>query len=454
MIDGIPGFGGDVIRPADSGYDDARRLWNAVYDRRPALIARPTSTADVVASIRYARDRGLPLAVRGGGHGVWAPRNADGGLVIDLGRMNGVAVDPRARTARVGGGALLSELDKEAQAHGLVCPVGVIGHTGVGGLTLGGGIGRLMRRFGLTIDNLRRVELVTADGKTVEASTAVNPDLFWGIRGAGANFGAVTEFEFDLQPYDGRLTRGVRMYDGGHARDVWQIFRAFAETAPEALGLTFGLGRAVPEADYPDSIAGKPIAFVALGHSGDPDDVERDIAPLAAAPEPAFQTMGPATYLEMQAANDEAMAFGRRSYIDSRFSNGFGGGTLEALIEHVVEAPGEAGIGMGTFGGAIARVPDDATAFPNRAPFDMSADAGAWDDAADDERYITWARQAMAIMEPDAVTGRYVNETDESGEDVVRATYGEERHRRLATLKRTWDPDNVFRPNNNVAPGA
>lgn len=446
-------FAGDVIQPADAGYDPARQVWNAIHDRRPALIVRPATPADVVAAIRFAREADIALHIRGGGHSACGFSTCDAGLLVDLGRLNAVSVDPTARTALVGGGALLSDLDRAAQAHGLVCPIGVIGHTGVGGLTLGGGIGRLMRRFGLTIDNLRRVELVTAAGDIVEAGPTANPELFWGIRGAGANFGAVTEFEFDLHPYDGRLTRGIRMYDGRHARDVWEVFRPFAETAPDVLALTFGMGRAVPEADYPDSIAGKPIAFVAFAHSGDPETLERDIAPLAAAPEAAFQNLGHTTYLELQAANDEAMAFGKRNWLDSRFSDGFGPGTIEALLDHIEDAPGDSGVGASTFGGAVGRVADDATAFPSRAQFDMSADASSWDDAAEDEARIAWARAAIALIDRDATpTGRYINETNESGDAFVRATYGEERYARLAALKRTWDPDNVFRANHNIAP--
>ena len=445
-------FRGDVVVPADDTFDTARRLWNALYDVRPALVVRPTSAAEVAMAVRFGRDAGLPLQVRGGGHGVWAANAPDGGLVIDLARINAVTVDPGKRTARVGGGVLLSALDRAAQAHGLVCPVGVVGHTGVGGLTLGGGIGRLMRHFGLTIDSLRRVELVTATGDIVEASTDEHPELFWGIRGAGANFGAVTEFEFDLHPYDGRLTRGIRFYDGRAMAEVWNVFAPFAAAAPETLGLTFGAGRAVPETDYPEAVAGKPVAFVAFSHSGDPADVERDLAPLAAAPKPVLEALTPTTYLEIQAANDEAMRWGLRTYTDSRFSNGFAPETLAALLDHVQSAPGDAGIGVGVFGGAVGRAGDDSTSFPSRAAFDMSADAGVWEDPAQDELSIGWARQAISIIERDAVIGRYINETGEVGEDVVRSTYGEERYQRLVELKRAWDPDNVFRANQNIVP--
>ena len=221
-------FAGDIVTPADASYDEARRLWNAVHDRRPAVIVRPTSREDVATAIRFAREHDLALAVRSGGHSPAGHSGCDGGLVVDMSAMRGVSVDPAARTARVNGGALLGELDVAAQAHGLVCPTGVIGHTGVAGLTLGGGVGRLQRHFGLTIDNLRAVELVTADGRFVRASETEEPELFWGMRGAGWNFGIVTAFEFGLQPFGPDLHRGVRVYPASAAREVWEVFEDYA----------------------------------------------------------------------------------------------------------------------------------------------------------------------------------------------------------------------------------
>jgi FAD/FMN-containing dehydrogenase len=446
-------FGGDVIEPGDERYDAARRIWNAAVDKRPALIVRPTSVPDVVAAIRFAREQGLPLVLRGGGHTATSSSTCDGGVVIDLGRLDSVSVDPTTRRATVAGGALLSALDKASQAHGLVCPIGVIGHTGVGGLTLGGGMGRLMRRFGLTIDNLRSVQMVTATGEIVRASETEHPELFWGIRGAGTQFGAVTQFDFELQPFAGTITRGVRFYDGRQAPDVWATFRRLLDGAPE-LGATFGLGRAVPEADYPEAIAGKPIAFIAFGHSGDPADVDRDTAAIGEGPEPAASVGGPASYLELQTMNDEAMGWGKRSFIDSVFLEDLPAAVLDRLVEHVTDAPGDASIGVSAFGGAIARVDDDATAFPSRTiPFDASVDGGSWDNAADDERYIAWTRAGMAILaEAAAPFGRYTNECSETGEAVSRSVYGEAKYARIAALKREWDPDNVFLGNHNVAP--
>ena len=219
------GFAGDVIAPSDAAYDDARRVWNAVFDRRPAVVVRPTSVDDVVAAVRFGRERDLEIAVRGGGHSALGHSTTDGGIVIDLARLNEVTVDPATRLARAGGGALLGTLDIAGAEHGLVCPVGVVGHTGVAGLTLGGGVGRLQRRFGLTIDHLRAVELVTADGRLVRATETDEPELFWGLRGAGANFGVATSLELELEPFSGTLHRGVHIHPATDIHELWPIFR-------------------------------------------------------------------------------------------------------------------------------------------------------------------------------------------------------------------------------------
>jgi FAD/FMN-containing dehydrogenase len=442
----------EVITPGDDGYDDARRVWNAIFDRRPALLVRPTGAASVATAIRFGREHDLEIAVRGGGHSAAGHSTSDGGLVIDLSRLRGVTVDPERRIARANGGALLGELDVAAQAHGLVCPVGVIGHTGVGGLTLGGGMGRLQRRFGLTIDNLRAVELVTADGRTVRASRDEEPELFWGIRGAGANFGVVTSFEYDLHPYGPLLHRGVRIFPASQIHEAWATFRSFADVAPETLGLIFSIGRAEPGADYEAAVGGRPIVVVSYNHSGEAADVARDVAPLEAGPAPVSRTDVSQPYLEAQTANDLAMGWGHRSYIKGGYANEFRPEALDALVEHVVGALPGSSFAMTVQGGAIGRVADDATAFTGRdARFEMSADA-EWDDPALDEIGRDWVRRAMEIVEPDAVMGRYVNEIAESSPEESRAIYGDAKIRRLAAIKREWDPDNVFRRNHNIAP--
>jgi FAD/FMN-containing dehydrogenase len=445
-------FNGEVILPGDEAYDDARRVWNAVFDRRPALLVRPIDIKAVATAIRFGRERDLEIAIRSGGHSASGHSTSDGGLVIDLSRLRGVTVDPEHRIARANGGALLGELDVAAQAHGLVCPVGVIGHTGVGGLTLGGGMGRLQRNFGLTIDNLRAVELVTADGRTVRASETEEPELFWGIRGAGANFGIVTAFEFGLHEFGPSLHRGVRIYPAANVHEVWSTLRDFAAVAPDELSLIMSIGRAEPAADYPASIAGQPIVIVSYNHSGDAGHVERDVAPLLSGPEPVTSTDRSYPYLEVQTAHDLAMGWGHRSYIMGGYANDVRPVAFDAMVEHVALAPDGASFALTVQGGAIARVADDAMAFTGRdALFEMSADTD-WDDPALDAMHVGWVRRAMAIVEPDAVTGRYVNEIADTGPEHTRAIYGDAKVARLIALKRAWDPDNVFRLNHNIAP--
>jgi FAD/FMN-containing dehydrogenase len=445
-------FGGEVITPADEGYDEARRLWNAVHDRRPAVVLRPTTTDEVAIAVRFARDHDVALAVRSGGHSAPGHSSCDGGLVVDLSRMRGVTVDGQRRIARANGGALLGELDVAAQAHGLVCPVGVIGHTGVAGLTLGGGVGRLQRQFGLTIDNLRAVELVTADGRLVRASETEEPELFWGMRGAGWNFGIATAFEFGLHPFGPELHRGVRIYPASMAREVFEVFRDYAANAPDAVSVIYGINQAVPVAEYPESVAGQPIVVVAFNHSGRADAVEADTAGLRRGPEPVSVSGGSKPYLEVQTAHDLVLGWGRRSFIKSLYANDVGAEALEELVGYVATGPAEGSFSITAQGGAIARVEEDAMAYAGRAArFDLSADT-AWDDARDDEASRDWVRRAMAIVEPDATLGRYVNGNSDEGPAETRAFYGDAKVARLAQLKRAWDPDNVFRLNHNITP--
>src|SRR3954471_24497404 len=263
----------DIVTPDDAAYDDARRLWNAIHDRRPAVIARPASAEEVGSAIAFAREHDLEIAVQSGGHAAAGFGGPDGSFVINLSNMRGVKVDPTSRLARANGGAFLGELDVAAQEHGLVCPVGVIGHTGVAGLTLGGGIGRLQRHFGLTIDNLAAVELVTADRRLVRATETDEPELFWGLRGAGWNFGIATAFEFRLHPFGPDLHRGVLVYPATQVDEVWEAFRAYTATAPDEVAVIMNVDRAGDGAGYPDELVGKAIVYVAYNHSGTAADV-------------------------------------------------------------------------------------------------------------------------------------------------------------------------------------
>jgi FAD/FMN-containing dehydrogenase len=444
-------FRGEIVLPGDMGYDAARRVWNGRVDRHPAVVVRPTSREDVVAAIRFARERDLPIAVRGGGHAVGGHGTCDGGITIDLSRLRGARVDPKRRVARVAGGALLGELDVVAQRFGLVCPVGVVAHTGVAGLTLGGGIGRLQRRFGLTIDHLRSVELVTADGRFVHASADENGDLFWGMRGAGPNFGIVTAFEFDLQEFGPDISRGFRIFPAARARELWSAFRAWVAVAPDELGLTFNVGRALPESEYPPEVAGAPVIAIGVSHSGSAEAAEQDLARLDELGPAVAGSVVRTAYLDVQRANDEAMAWGHRVASTGAFADDLPGTLIDALVDQASRAIGDDGISLSAFGGAMARRPDN-DAFPGRMALANVGVEAYWDDPAEDGAHLAWVRETMALMDPHMAGGRYVGEVGDDDEAAVRSIYGDARYERLAALKRAWDPDNVFRLNHNVRP--
>jgi FAD/FMN-containing dehydrogenase len=445
-------FKGEVITPDAAGYDDARRVWNATFDRRPALVVRPVSVDDVVTAVRFGREHDLEIAVRGGGHSAVGHSTVNGGLVIDLGRMNAVGVDPERRLARTGGGALLGQLDIAAQEHGLVCPVGVVGHTGVAGLTLGGGVGRLQRWLGLTIDSLRAVELVTADGRLVRASADEEPELFWGLRGAGANFGVATSLELELHPFSGTLHRGVHIHPAADVHELWAIFRDFMAAAPDAISAIFTVARTASEDDYPDAVVGAPIVVISYNHSGAGEDVERDMAPLLDGPTPVSVSATSEPYLIAQKSSDLELAWGSRSFILGGYLADCSPMTLDAFVAHVEDVPGDSSITITALGGAIDRVADDAMAFTGRTvPFDVSPDT-AWTDPALDEANAAWVRDAMAIVESDLLPGRYINELSDEGPEMTRHSYGDDKLERLRDLKRVWDPTNVFHLNHNVVP--
>jgi FAD/FMN-containing dehydrogenase len=433
-------FAGEIVGPADAGYDAARAVWNATVDRRPALVVRPQTPADVVRAVRFAREQKLVVAVRSGGHSIAGLSTCDGGIVIDLARMRGVEVDPEARTARAGGGALLAELDDAAQAAGLVCPVGVVSHTGVAGLTLGGGMGRLQRTLGLTIDNLLAVDLVTADGRRVRASEEENADLFWGLRGAGANFGIATAFEFALHPFERVVAHGTVTYPIERVEEVAGLFRTLVASGPDELWLSFGVGPG--------------IATLTAFHCGPPPDAERDLAPLRTLGPPVAGSIEPRPYLAVQHLADEAMRWGHRFYMKSAFLPSLPDELVRLCAEHASRVPvdAEGGFSIWAWGGAIAAVGEEATAFTGRAAAFWAAAEIVWDDPELDDGSRAWARAAMAGVQPHASAGRYVNDVAETGEAVSRSIYGDAKYDRLVSLKRTWDPDNVFRLNQNIRP--
>jgi FAD/FMN-containing dehydrogenase len=444
-------FPGEVVVPGDREYDAARVVWNGIADRHPAIVARCAGPADVAAALPFARDQDLVVAVRGGGHSVAGFSTCDGGMVIDLSRMRGVSVDPERRIARVAGGTLLGELDREAQAFGLATPVGVVAHTGVGGLTLGGGMGRLQRKLGFTIDNLLSVDIVTADGREIHVDEQENDDLFWGVRGAGANFGVVTSFEFRLHPVGPMITQGMVLLPIERAHDVAGVFRELAGSAPDDVMISMGFGVATPEAEFPPEVAGRPIVLLGATHSGSLEAAERDLEPLHQL-DPVLDTFGPKSYLTVQNMSDEAMAWGKRFYMKGAFMQTLSDEAVNVCAEQVTSPPGDCSVSLWAQGGAIARVPETAMAFTGRqAPFWLGVEA-LWGDEALDGAHIAWGRAAMDALKPFTGSGHYVNDVVESGVEVVRAIYGDAKYERLVRLKRAYDPDNVFRLNQNIAP--
>jgi FAD/FMN-containing dehydrogenase len=438
------GFAGEIVLPPDPGYDAARSVWNGMVDRYPALVVRPSGVGDVVAAIGFAREHALVIAVRCGGHSIPGLSTCDGGIVVDLARMRGVEVDPEARTARVAGGTLLAELDREAQTFGLVCPVGVVGHTGVAGLTLGGGMGRLQRRYGLTIDNLLAVDLVTAEGAVVRASEDENADLFWGLRGAGANFGIATSFEFRLHPLDPVITHGTLVHPVERAVELAALVRETLARASDELWLSYGFGLDARR---------RPLATVSVFHSGPLERAERDTAAVRAFGPPSADSVAPKPYVAVQTMSDEAMGWGHRYSMKSAFVRDLPDDLVRAAVEHLVRIPNGAdgGFSLWSCGGAIAALPDDATAFTGRrASFWIAAET-VWEDVALDETCRAWCRAAAALVAPYATEGRYVNDVEETG-DVLQSVYGAAKLERLRAIKRAWDPDNVFRLNQNVRP--
>jgi FAD/FMN-containing dehydrogenase len=448
----IPGFKGEIVRPQDSGYDSARAIWNAMHDRRPALIARCTSPHDVAAAIRYGRDHALPIAVRGGGHSLPGHSVCDGGIVVDLRSMNAVRVDPFGQRARVGGGALLSEVDRATQEHGLVVPAGTVSHTGIGGLALGGGVGRLMRRFGLTIDNLISAEVVTADSRTLRASATENTDLFWAIRGGGGNFGVVTEFELALHELSELLILAM-FHRLGDAYKVLDRARATMRAdAPDELSWTSFLRKAPLLPWVPLELVGEPAIVSLIEWSGDQSEGQALLQGLQRDLTPEVWSLEVVPYVQIQSMTDEMFAHGQRTYIKAGCVPELTDETIDALIVHGSRVSSPASqIEVISMGGAVRRVAPEATAFPHRHASWLLNIPAIWEKAVDDECEFAWVRSAFAALEPHMTGGKYVNFMDRDEDAAVSAAYGSTLQR-LRTVKRRYDPHNVFRLNQNIAP--
>jgi FAD/FMN-containing dehydrogenase len=449
----IRGFRGELLGPEDAGYDQARRLWNAAIDKRPALIARCTGAADVRAGIERARSRDLPLAIRGGGHNVAGTASCDGGVVIDLSPLKDVRVDPAGGSAWAQAGLLWGELDQATQRFGLATTGGIVTHTGVAGLTLGGGIGWLMRKHGLTCDNLLAVELVSADGRLLRVDGQAHPELFWGVRGGGGNFGVVTAFQFRLHQVGPQVLAGPVLYPAEHAGQVLRGYRDWAAGAPDEVSTVVSLRLAPPLPIIPERLHGVPVVTIVCCYIGaDAAAGERLLEPVRRLAPPLLDLVTVKPYGAHQATFDTTVPHGLHYYWRSHYLDELGDRAIDTLVEHAWRhRSSQSYTIMFQLGGAVRRVPDEATAFTGRgAGYALNINAVATDRDGLTEQ-AAWTRRMWAAMRPHA-NGVYVNFLDREGTDRVRAAYGEAKYRRLVALKRAWDPDNLFRSNQNIAP--
>ena len=446
-------LGGELLRPGDEGYDEARRIWNGMIDRRPALIVRCTGTADVIEAVRFARENGLLLSVRGGGHNIAGHAVCEGGLMIDLSPMKGIWVDPTSRTARAQPGVTLGELDRETQVHGLAAVLGFISTTGIAGLTLGGGFGYLSRKHGWTTDNLLSVEIVTAEGRLVRASADENEDLFWAVRGGGGNFGIVTSFEYELHPVGPRILAGLILYPLEDVDEVFPSYRSFAARAPEEL-TTFMFFRLAPPAPFvPKEWHGKPVIGIGVCHTGDVEQAKKDLAPLKEFGAPVADVIVEKSYCEQQSMLDATQPPGRHYYWKSEYLPGIEEEMIPTIVEHTrrITSPHSA-VFLFHLGGAIAQHREEETATGNRDVEFVLNVMASWDPGPA-EAHVGWARSLWEELRRYSTGGVYVNFlTEEEGAERLEAAYRGTNYARLARLKANYDPENLFRHNQNIKP--
>jgi FAD/FMN-containing dehydrogenase len=445
-------FRGQLVRRTDPGYDESRRIWNGSISRFPALVARCAGVADVIAAVRFARDTGLPVAVRAGGHSFPGLSVCDGGIVIDLGPMKQIQCDPSAGTVRAGAGVLLGELDRVTQEFGLAVPLGSVTHTGLAGLTLGGGIGWLMRKLGLTIDQLLSVELVTVEGEVLRASEADHPELFWGVRGGGGNFGIVTEFEYRLHAVGPTVLSSLLLWPLEDGPDVLRRYRDWAASAPDDLTTAVIVRRAPPVDLIPGAVQGQPVVAVASCWSGPMDEGEHVVEPMRRFGAPIVDATGARSFVEHQAVFDPGFPHGMWVYSKAADVDNLTDDVIDVILDRATGlASPRSAITCWQLGGAVARVGDLDTAFGSRSSGYLVDVLGATDSAVGFEREVRWARASWAAFAR-GDGAAYVNWLMDEGEQRVRQAYGERRYRRLQALKRRYDPANVLRLNQNIRP--
>lgn len=436
---------GDVVVPGDPGYDDARKVWNGAVDKQPAMIVYCTRTSDVIEAVKFARSSNHLVAVRSAGHNVAGLSVCDDGIVIDLSRMKQISVDPARRVARAEAGLSLGEFDAATQAHGLATTMGVNSDTGIAGLTLGGGFGKLGRKYGLACDNLLAAEVVLADGRQLKASATENEDLFWGLRGGGGNFGIVTAFEYQLHPIGPALLVCSVLHPYARARDAMRFYDDFCAQAPDELSVDAALQTAP---------SGERFFSISACYCGANDVGEHIVRPLLEYAAPVESSLTPVPYIQIQSRGDSLFPRGRRYYWKAQFLNTLTDAAIDTLLEVYARTPSIASLLVFQHvGGAIARVPASATPYANRdARYDCFP-LSIWDAPADDDTAIRWARDAWSAVRPFSTGGVYANNLGDEGEDRVRAAYGEN-HARLAALKARYDPSNFFRLNQNIRPSS
>ncbi|EJN58180.1 FAD-binding oxidoreductase [Halogranum rubrum] len=447
---------GQVIRPGDAGYDEARSVWNGLIDRRPAAIVRCTGTADIVACVDTAREQDLPISIRGGGHNVAGTAVCDDGVVVDCSEMRGVWVDADARRVRVQAGATIGDVDRETQVFGLAVPLGVVSATGVAGLTLGGGFGHLSRSFGLSCDALRSVDIVTAAGDSITASAEEHSDLFWALRGGGGNFGVVTSFEYEAYPVGPEVMACFVVHPADDVPDLLRQYRAFCEDAPDEVGL-LAFTMWVPDDDlFPEHARDKPgVGFLGT-YIGPVDEGEKAFEPARSFATPLVDFSGVMPFAELQRMLDEDYPDGRRYYWKSLYLSELSDDAIDRIATAAREAPSKLStVDVWQLGGAIARVDDDETAIDWREMPHMLGIEANWEDPAADEANVAWARTLWSDMKQYSPGGLYVNfpGMGEEGEELVRAVYGDN-YERLAEVKARYDPENLFQSNQNITPAA
>ena len=449
------GLAGSVVGPGDPSYETARRVWNHTIDKWPALVVRAASTDDVARTVRFARSEGRPIAVRGGGHSVAGFSTCDDGIVLDLSQLNDVALDAQSQRTFAGGGTRWKDFDAATQQHGLATTGGLVSSTGIGGLTLGGGFGHLVRKYGLTCDNLLSAEVVTADGTVVHASESQNPELFWALRGGGGNFGVVTRFELDLHPVGPIVLGGPIFYPGDQAIDVMTGWRDRLDNMPDELSTLVNLTTAPPAPFIPEEWHNRKVAVIVACWAGDPADGEAFVKPLRSLGTPISDLLGPMPYLDLQQFVDPVWEAGAGNFYTSAFLDRLPDEAIRTLADFhrsSADLPVLAELHVHHFGGAVARVPAGSTAFTDRSSPFLFNGAARTSDPTDLPHHVAWARTARNAMAAYGSGGMYVNFTSEGADGIRRASYPPEIYARLQAVKDQYDPFNVFRFNINVTP--